>query len=156
MQADRLQAFKRQMEGIASGSVRLVNSAENMTLTSDRLRYRDEFEYVELSGGPRLVKLDGDGVTTTAEAKRMEFFQKEERGRFVGDVEIVQGELVVNCQEAVYYNGEDKIVLNGEPYARQEDSYFTGKKMILFVDEDRLQIEGDVSGKLYPEDESEE
>lgn len=151
--ADRLQVFKEQMEGIASGNVKLENTLEGLTLTSDKLFYRDDFEYVEITGQPYLVKVDETGVTITARSERMEFFQHEERGRLIGEVEITQGELVVQCQEAVLYNQEDKIVLSGNPRLQQEDTYFAGQKMVFFMEEDRLQIEGDVYGELYPVEE---
>ncbi len=151
--ADRLQAFKEQMEGIASGNVKLENLAEGITLTGERFFYRDDFEYVEMTGQPCLVRVDEAGVTLTAHSEKMEFFQQEERGRLLGEVEITRGELVVQCQEAVLYNREDKIVFGGEPRLLHEDTYFAGQRMVFFMEEDRLQIEGDVYGELYPEDE---
>jgi len=153
LRADRLQAFREKMDGVASGNVAVKNPQEGITLTSERLYYRDDFEYVEMTGEPYLVRVDSAGVTTTARSERMEFYQQEERGRLVGTVEIRQGELVAQCEEAVLYNLEDKIVLNGEPTVRQQDTQFSGEKMVFYIEEDRLQMSGDVYGELYPETE---
>jgi lipopolysaccharide export system protein LptA len=153
LQADRLQAFRKKMDGVATGNVTVSNPQEGITLTSERLYYRDDFEYIEMTGNPYLVRVDSAGVTTTARSERMEFYQQEERGRLLGAVEIRQGELVALCEEAVLYNLEDKIVLSGEPTIRQQDTQLSGEKMVFYIEENRLQMSGDVYGELYPETE---
>ena len=47
------------------------------------------------------------------------------------------------CQKAVYYEDEKKIILTGDPVAWQKGTRVSGKRIIMFLDEDRSVVEGD-------------
>jgi len=46
------------------------------------------------------------------------------------------------CRKAVYHGDEEKIVLTGEPVAWQKGTRVTGKKITMFLAEDRSIVEG--------------
>jgi lipopolysaccharide export system protein LptA len=46
------------------------------------------------------------------------------------------------CQKAVYHGDEEKIVLTGTPVAWQKGTRVTGKKITMFLAEDRSIVEG--------------
>ena len=58
-----------------------------------------------------------------------------------GNVDLKQGTRRAKADQAVYDQGEDKIVLTGNPEAWEKDYRVTGKKMIFFLKEDRSIVE---------------
>jgi len=46
------------------------------------------------------------------------------------------------CRKAVYHGDEEKIVLTGEPIAWQKGTKVTGKRITMFLAEDRSVVEG--------------
>jgi lipopolysaccharide export system protein LptA len=60
-----------------------------------------------------------------------------------GRVQIEKEDGRATCRKAVYYDDEKKIVLTGDPVAWQKGTRVSGKRIIMFVDEDRSIVEGD-------------
>lgn len=60
-----------------------------------------------------------------------------------GRVNIKKEDGHATCQKAVYYEDQKKIVLTGEPVAWQKGTRVSGKRIIMFLDEDRSVVEGD-------------
>lgn len=85
---------------------------------------------------------------TTAEAKEQDSTPavSERSIRMVeatGRVNIKKEDGQATCQKAVYYEDQKKIVLTGEPVAWQKGTRVSGKRIIMFLDEDRSVVEGD-------------
>lgn len=85
---------------------------------------------------------------TTAEAKERDSTPavSERSIRMVeatGRVNIKKEDGQATCQKAVYYEDQKKIVLTGEPIAWQKGTRVSGKRIIMFLDEDRSVVEGD-------------
>ena len=60
-----------------------------------------------------------------------------------GRVKIQKEDGRATCRKAVYYEAEKKIVLTGDPVAWQKGTRVSGKRIIMFLDEDRSVVEGD-------------
>ncbi len=60
-----------------------------------------------------------------------------------GHVQIEKDEGRANCQKAVYYDTEKKLVCTGDPVAWQKGTRVSGKRITMFLDEDRSLVEGD-------------
>ncbi len=60
-----------------------------------------------------------------------------------GRVNIKKEDGHATCQKAVYYEDQRKIVLTGDPVAWQKGTRVSGKRIIMFLDEDRSVVEGD-------------
>ena len=60
----------------------------------------------------------------------------------IGRVKIERDAGNATCQKAVYYRDEDKIVLTGDPVAWDKGTRVSGKKITLFLNEDRTVVEG--------------
>jgi lipopolysaccharide export system protein LptA len=59
-----------------------------------------------------------------------------------GRVRIEKEDGRATCQKAVYHGDEEKIVLTGTPVAWQKGTRVTGKKITMFLAEDRSIVEG--------------
>lgn len=60
----------------------------------------------------------------------------------LGRVTIEKAEGRAECQKAVYYEDEKKIVLTGDPVAYQKGTRVSGEKMTMFLADDRSVVEG--------------
>lgn len=60
-----------------------------------------------------------------------------------GRVKIEKEDGRATCRKAVYYEAEKKIILMGDPVAWQKGTRVSGKRIIMFLDEDRSVVEGD-------------
>jgi lipopolysaccharide export system protein LptA len=59
-----------------------------------------------------------------------------------GRVRIEKEDGRATCQKAVYHGDEEKIILTGTPVAWQKGTRVTGKKITMFLAEDRSIVEG--------------
>ncbi len=58
------------------------------------------------------------------------------------------------AEKAIYYSGEEKLVLTGNPVVKQGDDFVEGAKITLFLKENRSIVEGSKEGRakavLFP------
>jgi outer membrane protein assembly factor BamD len=76
-----------------------------------------------------------------------------------GNVKIQQGLRTANCQKAVFYNTEKKVVLTGDPKVWEGEQMISGDEIIFDIDQNRVEVRGGSSGrgkaKVYPKGEFE-
>jgi lipopolysaccharide export system protein LptA len=68
-----------------------------------------------------------------------------------GRVKIERDAGNATCQKAVYYRDEDKIVLTGDPVAWDKGTRVSGKRITMFLAEDRTVVEGGSHVRIEPE-----
>ncbi len=68
-----------------------------------------------------------------------------------GRVKIERDAGNATCQKAVYYRDEDKLVLTGDPVAWDKGTRVSGKRITLFLAEDRTVVEGGSHVRIEPE-----
>ncbi len=64
-----------------------------------------------------------------------------------GNVKIQQGLRVANCQKAVFYNLDQKLVLTGDPKVSEGDNVVLGDEIIFHIDKNRVEVKGGPSGR---------
>jgi lipopolysaccharide export system protein LptA len=68
-----------------------------------------------------------------------------------GRVKIERDAGNATCQKAVYFRDEDKIVLTGDPVAWDKGTRVSGKRITMFLGEDRTVVEGGSHVRIEPE-----
>lgn len=68
-----------------------------------------------------------------------------------GKVKIEKADGRATCRKAVYSEDERKIILTGDPIAWQHGTRVSGKKIIMFLDDDRTIVEGESRVMIEPE-----
>jgi lipopolysaccharide export system protein LptA len=68
-----------------------------------------------------------------------------------GKVEIEKADGRATCRKAVYNEDERKIILTGDPIAWQHGTRVSGRKIIMFLDDDRTIVEGESRVMIEPE-----
>jgi lipopolysaccharide export system protein LptA len=91
------------------------------------------------TGSGKPPKKDATGRDTMPTVSERTISMIEATGR----VQIQKEDGRATCQKAVYYEDEKKIVLTGQPVAWQKGTRVSGKRITMFLDEDRSLVEGD-------------
>ncbi len=68
-----------------------------------------------------------------------------------GRVKIERDNGNATCDKAIYYREEDKIVLTGSPVAWEKGTRVSGKRITMFLAEDRSVVEGGSHVRIDPE-----
>jgi len=64
-----------------------------------------------------------------------------------GNVKIQQGLRVANCQKAIFYNLDQKMILTGDPNVSEGENIVSGDEIIFDIDKDRMEVRGGASGR---------
>lgn len=72
----------------------------------------------------------------------------------IGRVKIERETGNATCQKAVYYRDEDKIVLTGDPVAWDKGTRVSGRRITLYLAEDRTVVEGGSHVQIEPDREA--
>lgn len=157
--ADKMQMYSQGKKAVAEDNVKIVidTEAENRVLTSGYFEYHRDEEYAILKKNPKMVIVNKkqesgeklkDFKNLTVVGDVMEMFSKDGYSKASGNVIIEEGGRKAYCDEAVYYEKNDKVVMTGSARIEQNENKFQGEKMTLFLNEDRLIIEGKVEGTV--------
>lgn len=120
--SDRLDAYNEKKMVVFSGNV--VAIQEDKTIYADTLNiiYRKAPE-------PRAGKKT---ETPGGELDRIEA---------VGNVRVVQLNRLVTGEKAVYYQGEQKIIVTGDPVLKEGESVIRGERVVVLLDENKGIVE---------------
>jgi lipopolysaccharide assembly outer membrane protein LptD (OstA) len=130
----------------ASGLTHLYDFGEGIRLSGRDVRFDNENQILIVTDSPfiafnfddlqRMIEVKCDSLLYYAERKYAEAF---------GNVEIMKGNLLALCGEAVLLPDSGKLVLTQEPKAYQRDNTVFGDSMTIFlVDDliDRIEVPG--------------
>jgi len=137
-------------QAVFEGTVVLTRGA--LVVYSDRMvvmfQSKDEPEINERKGrGVEKGAVVPKGPDVVPAVSNRSVSQIEATGR----VKIEKDSGSATCEKAVYYQDGDKIVLTGNPVAWEKGTRVTGKKITMFLTEDRSVVEGDSHVRIEPE-----
>jgi outer membrane protein assembly factor BamD len=76
-----------------------------------------------------------------------------------GNVKIQQGLRVANCQKAIFYNLDKKVVLTGDPKVWEGDNSVSGEEIVFDIEQNRIEVKGGTASRgkvrIYPREETE-
>lgn len=157
--ADKMQMYSQGKKAVAEDNVKIIidTEDENRVLTSGYFEYHRDDEYAILKKSPKMVIINKkqesgkrikDFKDLTIISDIMEMFSKDGYSKALGNVVIEEGARRAYCDEAVYYEKDGKVIMTGSAMIEQNENKFQGEKMTLFLNEDRLIIEGKVEGMV--------
>ncbi len=132
--------------------------ASSIVIKSDTLEMDDAKKRVSFVGkvdalkGTLRIKADrmtvhytGRSTRETTEGEQA----KIEKIVATGHVKIIRAEGgLATAEKAVYYQGEEKVVLTGKPVVKQGGDFVEGERVILFVNERRSIVEGSEGSRV--------
>lgn len=67
-----------------------------------------------------------------------------------GDVTVQKGDKTAFSQEAVYDRRKATILLTGQPYLKQGENYIRGDRILVRLEEEQMEVQGDVKAEFRP------
>jgi len=117
-------------------------------VTSDRLEADDEAKTVVFSGNAVAtqddVTIHGDRLTIKYTGEKREIVQLIADGH----VRIVQQEKLATGEKAVYYKGEERVVMTGSPKVTEGENFVEGQEITLYLNEKRSVVSGGAGGRV--------
>lgn len=59
-----------------------------------------------------------------------------------GNVKLQQGLRIANCEKAIFYNLDQKVVLTGNPKVLEDDNLISGEEIIFYIEKNQIEIKG--------------
>jgi len=133
---------------------KLVDKSQPIDITSDKVEAYWKENLIIFKGNVIARQKDMVIYSDSLEAVVIEDGKGIERVIAGGNVKIQQGLRVANCQKAVFYNLDQKVVLTGEPKVSEGENIVSGDEIIFDIEKNRVEVKGGSSGrgkaKIYP------
>jgi len=133
-------------QAVFEGTVVLTRGA--LTVQSDKMVVFFHAKNGEPAKGNGGSQPDSTGTVSSPSNRSMEKVEA------VGRVKITQENSHATCQKAVYFSGEDKIVLTGDPVAWEKGTRVSGKVITIYLTEERSVVEGGTHVRIEGEDQT--
>jgi lipopolysaccharide assembly outer membrane protein LptD (OstA) len=144
--ADRVTYYRNSRKVVADGNVELLSKKEEAEVKGEHGEYDRAKKYVLFTGSPTLIIKPNKGDSAiTVMADSMEYYTDEKKGIAKNNVHITKADMTATCDEAIWINQEDKIILKGEPEAVKQNDRLTGEEMQIILQNDqvkRIEVEG--------------
>jgi outer membrane protein assembly factor BamD len=137
-----------------------VDTAQPIDIISDSVETYTKENLILFKGNVTARQKDMVIYADSLEAVLIEDGKGIEKVVAGGNVKIQQGLRVANCQKAIFYNLDKKVVLTGEPKLSEGDNTVSGEEIIFDMDQNRVEVKGgpgESRGKvrIYPKEETE-
>jgi lipopolysaccharide export system protein LptA len=135
--------------GILQGTkeARLVDKSQPIDITSDKVEAIRKENLIIFRGNVVARQKDIVIYADSLEALTSEDGKGIERVTAGGNVKIQQGLRVANCEKAIFYNLDQKVILTGDPRVSEGESIVSGEEIIFDIDKDRVEVRGGSSGR---------
>ncbi|MGC9195672.1 MAG: LptA/OstA family protein [Syntrophobacteraceae bacterium] len=138
--SDRMEAHQQARTILFEGHVRVRQS--DLTITSNKLK-------VIMAQTKQKSTASQSGDQQTDPQQRIDYID------FKGDVRVTQQDRVATAQEAIFYQNEQKILLEGSPVVTKGQDKIQGKLITIYLNDNRCVVEGgggsQVRAVLFPE-----
>jgi lipopolysaccharide export system protein LptA len=135
---------------------KFVDTGQPIDITSDKVETYSKENLVLFKGNVTARQKDIVIYADTLEAVIVGDGKGIEKVVASGNVKIQQGLRVANCQQAVFYNLDQKVILTGAPRVWEGNNMVSGNEIIFDIKQDRIEVKGgkDEGGKarIYPEE----
>ncbi len=136
------------------GEGKLVDSGQPIDITSDRVETYSKENLIIFKGNVMARQKDMVIYSDSLEAVVFEDGKGIEKVIAGGNVKIQQGLRVANCQKAVFYNLDQKVILTGDPKVWEGNNMVSGDEIVFDIEQNRVEVKGGPSGrgkaKIHP------
>ena len=157
VESDIMKNYKAKNLIIAEENVRFRDTTEKgevITGSCQKMRYYVDKNYGELAGSPVLHYVNKNNPQDKVDVRgdKIKIFIESEVAEIEGNVRIVFRNLISQSNFGTYKKDSNQIILTGDPHVfektDQTQSEYSGDRIILFVSEDKVQIESNVRVKI--------
>jgi lipopolysaccharide export system protein LptA len=126
---------------------KLVDKSQPIDITSDKVEAYWKQNLIIFRGNVVARQKDIVIYADSIEAVTIEDGKGIERVTAGGNVKVQQGLRVANCEKAVFYNLNQKMVLTGDPKVSEGENTVSGDEIIFDIDKNRIEVKGGSSGR---------
>ncbi len=127
--------------------VKLGDTGEPIDITSDRVETFSKENLIVFRGNVMARQKDMVIYSDSLEALVFEDGKGIEKVVAGGNVKIQQGLRVANCQKAIFYNRDQRVVLTGDPKVWEGDNLISGEEIIFDIAKNRIEVKGGPGGR---------
>jgi outer membrane protein assembly factor BamD len=125
----------------------LFDTGEPIDITSDSVETFVKDNLIVFKGSVTARQKDMVIYADALEALIIEDGKGIEKVTADGNVKIQQGLRVAQCQKAIYYNLDRKVVLTGDPKVYEGENMVSGDEIIVDIERNRVEVKGGPSGR---------
>lgn len=129
------------------GEAKLADTSQPIDITSDRVETYSKENLILFRGNVIARQKDVVIYADSIEAVTVGDGKGIERVVANGNVKVQQGLRLANCQKAVFYNLERKIILTGEPKVWEGVNMISGDEIVFDIARNRVEVKGGVGGR---------
>ena len=143
----------KEKEGVKKGippetkEAKLVDKSQPIDITSDKVETFWKENLIIFKGNVVARQKDMVIYADSLEAVTIEDGKGIERVTAGGNVKIQQGLRVANCEKAIFYNLDQKVVLTGDPKVSEGENIVSGDEIVVDIDKNRVEVRGGSSGR---------
>jgi len=143
----------KEKEGVKKGippeteEAKLVDKSQPIDITSDKVETFWKENLIIFKGNVVARQKDMVIYADSIEAVTIEDGKGIERVTAGGNVKIQQGLRVANCEKAIFYNLDQKVVLTGDPKVSEGENIVSGDEIVVDIDKNRVEVRGGSSGR---------
>ncbi len=139
----------KEKEGVPpeTNEAKLVDKSQPIDITSDKVEAFWKQNLIIFRGNVVARQKDMVIYADSLEAMTLEDGKGIERVTAGGNVKIQQGLRVANCEKAIFYNLDQKVVLTGDPKVSEGENTVSGDEIIVDIDKNRVEVRGGSSGR---------
>lgn len=137
---------------LCEGNVSVVDSEEDLKITSSSLYYDREQKITRINGRSEMEDYKNEMIIKSG---FLEYRQKEEILLLQIGVRILKEDLTCRSEFATYDKNADTLQMTGLPVVYKNDDVFRASQITVLLENDEIQMEGKVEGSLIIEDEEE-
>lgn len=123
----------------ATGKVEFI--LKELYLSCGNILFDNKNKYFLAEGNPA-CRIKRDSEEVTIKSKTIEGYPEEKKIEAKGDVFIKSKEIEAKAQFLNFQQDEDKIILTGEAEVIKGENNLSGEKIIIFLKENKVKIEG--------------
>ena len=124
-----------------------VDTTQPIDITSDRVEAYAKDNLIIFKGNVMARQKDIVIYADSIEASMIEGAKGIEKVVASGNVKMQLGRRVANCQKAVFYNLDQKVVLTGEPKLSEGDNMVSGDEIVYDIERNRVEVKGGTGGR---------
>jgi len=126
---------------------KLLDTGQPIDITSDRVETYSKENLIIFKGNVMARQKDIVIYSDSLEAMVIEGGKGIERVVAGGNVKIQQGIRVANCQKAVFYNIDQKLVLTGDPKVWEGENMLSGDEIVFYIEQNRIEVNRGLGGR---------
>jgi outer membrane protein assembly factor BamD len=126
---------------------KLVDRGLPIDITSDRVESISKENLIVFKGNVIARQKDLVIYADSVEAVILDDGKGIEKVTAGGNVKVQQGLRLANCQQAVFYNLDQKVVMKGDSKVWEGDTFVSGDEIVFDIEKNRFEVKGGEGGR---------